>query len=271
MIEGLHLFCLLLYSLAALLLVLSLARGDRRLPRFATWVVALALTVHLGALAAYTARWEQLPLVGLGPVLSTLALLIGLGSLAAALLGPTRPLGLVLVPMVALLVGVAAWVGIEPVGEPMAFGGIWFVLHVVFAVIGYAGLTLAFAAGLMYLLQFRELKSKRFGAIFRFFPPLETLDSLGRRGLLLGFPFLSLALVLGWAWTVTFQRSLEPRNPQVIWGVITWAVFVGALLARLGGGRRAHRAALASVVGFLVVVVAYLLLRVQLSRGGVFL
>lgn len=271
MIEGLHLFCLVLYAVAALLLLISLASGDRRLPRLATGMVTLTLAVHLGALAAYTVRWDQLPLVGLGPVLSTLALLIGLGSLAVALLGPTQPLGLVLTPVVALLVGVATWVGIEPVGEPRAFRGIWFVLHVVFAVIGYAGLTVAFAAGLMYLLQFRELKSKRFGAIFHFFPPLDTLDRLGRRGLLVGFPFLSLALVLGWAWTVTFQRSLELRNPQVIWGVLTWAVFAGALLARLGGGRRAQRGALASVVGFLVVVVAYLLLRVQLSRGGLFL
>lgn len=271
MVVRLHLLSLALYALTAVLLGISLARSDRRPPRLVTVAVALALGAHLWALASYTAQWNELPLVGLGPAVSSLAFLIGLGSLGVALLGKAGPLGLVLIPVVALLLAMAAWVGIEPAGEPRAFRGVWFVLHVVFAFIGYVGLTVAFAAGLMYLLQFRELKNKRFGAIFRFFPPLETLDRMGRLGLLGGFVFLTLGLILGWAWTVTFQRSLVPGNPQVIWGVITWTVFVAALLLRTGSGRPSHRGAVASVVGFLVVVAAYLLLRIQLPAGGVFL
>ena len=81
-----------------------------------------------------------------------------------------------------LMLGVGMAVGVAPAGEAQAFQSIWLVLHVIFALVGYVGLTVAFAAGLMYLMQFRELKSKHFGAIFRFFPPLETLDRLGRLG-----------------------------------------------------------------------------------------
>ena len=118
-----------------------------------------------------------------------------------------------------------------------------------FAFVGYAGLTVAFAAGLMYLLQFRELKSKHFGAIFRFFPPLETLDRLGRRGLLVGFPFLTLAVLVGWAWTARFHGVVAPGSRSSSGcsspGWSSWR----AILARLGGGRRGHRGALASVIG----------------------
>jgi HemX protein len=145
------------------------------------------------------------------------------------------------------------------------------VLHVVFAFVGYVGLTVAFAAGLMYLLQFRELKSKHFGAIFRFFPPLETLDRLGRRGLFVGFPFHTLALVLGWAWTARFHGLAAPDGYKLVWVILSWVVFVVAILARLGGGRPSHRGAVASVVGFVVVVVLYLLLRAQLPDQGTFL
>jgi HemX protein len=178
----------------------------------------------------------------------------------------------VLVPVVSLLLGISLILGIAPDGQPQAFSGVWFSFHVLLAFIGYAGLTIAFGAGLLYLLQFRELKGKRLGRVFRFFPPLPALDSLGRRGLVIGFPALTIALLLGWAWTVRFQQTLATGNPQVIWGVLTWLTFACVLalrLARRPGVER--RAALASVLGFCFVVASYLVLRALMADGRVFL
>jgi HemX protein len=267
----LHWAAFFLYGIAAVLLVVSFVRGGRRLPRLASVLLGVGLWVQAVALGAFLQEFDELPLVGLGPSLATLAFLIGLGALIAATFGHAETVGLVLIPVVAVLVGVAGAVGIAPAGEPTAFRGVWFVLHVVFAFVGYVGLTVAFAAGLMYLLQFRELKSKRFGAIFRFFPPLDTLDRLGRRGLFLGFPFHTLALLLGWAWTVRFHGLAEPDGSKLAWVLLSWMVFVVAILVRLGGGRPSHRGALASVIGFVVVVLLYLVLRVQLPHEGTFL
>jgi HemX protein len=267
----LHFGALLLYGMATALLAISFARNDQRLPTLASVVLGVGLALHAWGLAAFWAEWGELPLVGLGPSLSSLAFLVGVGTLIASTLGHAGTVGLVLAPVISLLTGVAVAVGVVPAGEPMAFRGVWFVLHVVFAFVGYVGLTVAFAAGLMYLLQFRELKSKHFGAIFRFFPPLETLDHLGHRGLLIGFPFLTLAMLLGGAWTVRFTGVADPGNTTLVWVVLSWVVFLVALLVRLGGGRRSHRGAVASVVGFVVVVLIYLVLRVQTTHGGTFL
>lgn len=271
MIGTLHLVALVLYLAAAALLGVSLARNERRLTGIATSVAGVGVLAHLLGLVAYTSRWGELPLVGLGPSLSMLAFLIGLGSLGVATLGRTGPLGLVLVPVAAALVGVAAVVGVHPSQAVLAFQGPWFVLHVTLALVGYAGLTVAFACGLMYLLQFRELKNKHFGAIFRFFPPLDTLDRMGKWALIVGLPFLTLALAVGWAWTERFARPLGPGNPKVVWGVLSWVLILAALLARAGGGRRGVRAALASVVAFAIVVLAYLVLRVGEPQAGGFL
>lgn len=258
------------YLAAAGLLGASFVRGGRNLPVGATVSLALGFAAHVAGLVVYAMEWGEPPLVGLGPSLSTLALIIALGALSLATLRAVSPLGLVLVPLVVVLIGAALWSGVRPSGEHLAFRGLWFVLHVVFALVGYAALALAFAAGLMYLLQFRELKSKHFGAVFRFFPALDTLDRVGKRALLVGFPALSLALVLGWAWTARFQHSLDVRNPKVMWGVLSWGIFVAALLARRGAARPGHRAALASVLGFALIVASYLWIRVQ-TPGAAFL
>ena len=271
MTNGLHLAALLLYGSAAVLMGISFARNDRRLPAVASGSLAAGLLLHSWALFEFTALWNELPLVGLGPFLSSLAYLLGIGTLIASTLGHALTVGLVLIPVVVVMLGVGVAVGVSPAGEAQAFQSIWLVLHVLFALVGYVGLTVAFAAGLMYLLQFRELKSKHFGAIFRFFPPLETLDRLGRLGLMAGFPFMTLALLVAWAWTTRFQGVAAPGSPKLVWVIVSWFVFVGAFAARLGGGRRGHRGAVASVLGFLLVVIVYLVIRVQSSHGGAFL
>ena len=167
--------------------------------------------------------------------------------------------------------GAAVAIGIVPTGDAIQFQGIWFALHVLFAILGYVGLTVASGAGLMYLLQFRELKTKHFGAIFRFFPPLETLERLGRRGLIFGFPFLTLALVIGWAWMERFGMATRVDSSKLAWVWLSWFVFVIALIAGTGDGRCGKRGAWASVIGFAIVVLAYLFIRIQASHGGAFL
>lgn len=271
MTNALHLVALGLYALSAALLAVSLARSARSVPLAGTWVLAGAVAAHGAALAAFQVEHGELPLVGLGPSLSVLAFLIAVGSLGVATLARTGPLGLVLVPVAAALAAIAQVVGVHPAGEVPVFRGPWFVVHVVLAMAAYAGLAVAYAAGLMYLLQFRELKSKRFGVVFRFFPPLETLDRIGRAALLAGLPALTASLLVGWAWAERFGPPLHPGNPKVVWGVITWLVFAGALAVRASGGRRARRGAVASVAGFVVVVLSYLLLRVGEAPGAGFL
>ncbi|HEX6135360.1 MAG TPA: cytochrome c biogenesis protein CcsA [Longimicrobiales bacterium] len=271
MVTILFAIALVLYLGASGTLAVSFADGRGSAPRAPAALIGFGMAIHAAALIAYTARYAELPLVGLAPSLSTLAFLIT-AFLFVTSLTETRPVGIVLVPLISILLAVALIIGIAPSGEPIAFGGIWFSFHVLLAFIGYAALSVAFAAGLLYLLQFRELKDKRLGRIFQFLPSLPALDSLGRRALVVGFPALTIALGLGWAWTVRFRGTLAPTNPQVIWGVITWLTFAALFAVRLTGARNVQRrAALANVVGFLIVLVSYLALRLFAAGGQVFL
>jgi HemX protein len=263
---------LVLYLGASGALTASFADGRGVAPRTGTAMGTGAVVLHGAGLVLFTIRYSELPLVGLAPSLSTLAFLIAVFLLITTATNDSRPVGLVLVPIIAVLLAIALALGIAPSGQPLAFRGIWFSLHVLLAFVGYAGLAVAFAAGLLYLLQFRELKDKRLGRVFRFFPSLPSLDRLGRLGLSIGFPALTLALLLAWAWTVRFQRTFAVTDPQVIWGVLTWLTFAVVSLLRMS--RRPdteRRAAMASVAGFAFVVAAYMMLRVFITGGRVFL
>lgn len=271
MVTILFALALMLYVGASGTFAASFAGGRVTAPRTGAALIAGGLIVHAAALIAFTAEHAELPLVGLAPSLSTLAFLIMLFFFAASIGRESRPVGIVLVPLIAALLAIALIAGIRPSGQPLAFSGIWFSLHVLLAFIGYAGLTISFAAGLLYLLQFRELKGKRLGRVFRFFPSLPALDTLGRLGLAIGFPALTVALLLGWAWTVRFRNTFAVGNPEVIWGMLTWLTFAVLLIVRNGRASNvARRGAFATVFGFAFIVVSYVILRMFVA-GEVFL
>ena len=269
MVAALHVLALLLYGAAGAVLGASLAAARRDPPLTALFLLLGGLAAHAAGLAVFTARFGDLPLVGLGPSISSLAFLTAVSLVAAGALKEARPLGVVILPFVATLCLAALLLGITPTGEHLAFGGVWFLFHVVPSLIGYAALTLAFAAGLLYLLQFRALKGKRFGRMYRFFPPLETLDRVGRRALVTGFVALTLGLLAGTIWTTRFAGA-EGLTTKIAWGLLTWVVFALALLARRRGVVGDRRGAAVAVIGFIVVVVAYIVLRLAVPSGRLF-
>jgi ABC-type glycerol-3-phosphate transport system permease component len=58
----------------------------------------------------------------------------------------------------------------------------------------------------------------------------------------------------------------------VIWGVCTWVAFLGVIAARSAGrAGRERRAAAASVIAFVAVVILYVVLRLSLVAGQLFL
>ena len=129
---------LLLYILSSGVLALSFAGGRDTPPRSGNWLAAGAVATHGAALAAFTAAHGELPLVGLSPSLATLGFLIGIFLLVALAVSDARPVGLVLVPLITLLVGIALALGMRPTGAPLAFRGVWFAIHVLFREVGAA-------------------------------------------------------------------------------------------------------------------------------------
>jgi len=83
---------------------------------------------------------------------------------------------------------------------PPALQSWWLPVHASISVISYGFLALGFCSGIMYLLQERELKKKRFGYFFTRLPSLDSLDQLNSHCLATGFMLFTLGIITGSIW-----------------------------------------------------------------------
>lgn len=260
-----HVLALIGYILAFVLWLRLLIGQEGR--SWAPVLVGIGVSAHLLALVRFTVHWGELPLQGLGPSLSTLAFLIGLGLLATLALGEAGRVGILLVPLMVLLEGSALAVGLEPGTRALDFRGAWFALHVTLALAGIGAVAVSAAAGSLYLVQFRQIRQRHLGKLFHFMPPLTVLQRVVGVGITAAFTMLTVAVLLGWAWTYSFLGSLRFGDSKVMWAVFTWAVTAAAMVAvRRGDERTGARALLLS---FGLIVGSWLAAR-GLSAGGGF-
>lgn len=264
----LHLAALIFYALTGALVAVPLLRLPGGTARGAPPLVAAfaAVALHFAGLLAYARNTGVLPLSGVAPALSSLAFLVGLLAFLVLWLTRERAIALVAAPLIMVLLVAALSTGFGATGQEASPRGSWFVLHVGASLLGLALIAVAFAASALYLLQHRELKARRFGAVFQVFPPLEQLDRINYIALVLGFPTLTLGVVLG-AGYLGLEAGIALIGPAHLGvGLGAWAVLGAVAGLRLAGRLRGRRAALGSIAGFALIAASYTTL-VVLQHG----
>jgi HemX protein len=126
-------------------------------------------------------------------------------------------------------------------------------LHVAAAIGGVALFAIAFGVALMYLLQEREVKGKRFGALFSRLPSLEALDRLTQRLVRFGFVIFSVALITGSVVAKKAWGSFWDWDAQQILSLVIWALY-GAMVQLRHLGVHGRRYALLTLLGFALVI-----------------
>ncbi len=125
--------------------------------------------------------------------------------------------------------------------------------HILAAGLGVALFGIAFAAAAMYLLQEREVKGKRFGALFGRLPSLDALDRMVQRLVRAGFVVYTVALVAGTMTASAIWKSAWSWDPQQIASLVIWILYGGMVQLRHNGWH-GRRYALLTLVGFVLVL-----------------
>jgi ABC-type uncharacterized transport system permease subunit len=245
------------YAVGLLCALAALLRRDERLNRAALPAMALGMVFQFVSLTEAVLISGKFTLTSAENSQSLLALLLMAAVLFIYLVYQTAAPGLVVFPLVFLLTLLAA-VTQQPF-LALAAGAHkgWVFIHVALILIGYVALIVSFCASLLYLVQERSLKAKKLGGILSRLPALEITDELGFRSLVLGFPFMTVGLIIGTVLARSTYDRIDLLDPKIFLSYLMWAVYLVLLYTRWNAGFRGRRAAYFAMAAFLVAVVAW--------------
>ena len=125
----------------------------------------------------------------------------------------------------------------------------WFETHVITSFAAYALFTLAFAGAILYLLSGPRLMNSE---------KKKDFQDIANRSILWGFFFFSASMFAGAVWAYLAWGTYWLWEPKVIWSFIVWFYYAGAMHAYYVKEWRGKGLAIATVIGFFVVLFTYL-------------
>jgi cytochrome c-type biogenesis protein CcsB len=243
------------YVCATGLALAYLIQREELIHRLASLATAAAWALHTVGLIVLAVQTGRPPFGTLADSVSTAVWVVVLVQLWIERRYGVKVLGAFVLPVVLIL-------SLKVVARPPGFvqigptlGGAWIWVHITLATIGIAAFVLNFAGAVMYLLQEHQLKVKRPGAFYYRLPALETLDRLTYRTLALGFPFLTVGLILGALWAGAAWGSVFAFDPLAAFSFVAWGIYAATLAGRAAAGWHGRRAAYFAVLGFAALVV----------------
>lgn len=257
------------YGLGILLTLPTLVRRRPALPPASLAALGLGLLLHAGSLVSSAVPIHRLPVTDVRSALSFFSFLVTLAFFFVYLRYRIASLGIFMLPLVFLLTLISA---LQPGRsfESPAFRGGWLLIHIASTFLGYTGFFLTFVAAIMYLIQERELKSKKPKAFYYRLPSLEICDELYYRSLVFGLPFLSLGILTGFVWASRAWHGPWELDPKIVASLLTWLIYLILFSTRLSGSWRGRRAAYVAIFGFAAMMVTFLGVSIVSGQHGYF-
>ncbi|MCD8481214.1 MAG: cytochrome c biogenesis protein CcsA [Verrucomicrobia bacterium] len=113
---------------------------------------------------------------------------------------------------------------------PYFGGNPWIETHAALSIFSYGVFGLLAATACMYLLQYRSLRSKRYGMVARFLPSIVQLDHVNLRLLLVGTAFFTLSLGIGFFYWVNHPEAVSELKLATAGSV--WLAYSAVLFFR---------------------------------------
>ena len=121
--------------------------------------------------------------------------------------------------------------------------------HVFTAVIAYGAFTIGFIASVLLFIQ----SGNRFASL----PSADTLEKIGYQSVLIGFPMMTLVIVLGAIWADIAWGVFWSWDPKETASLVTWLIYAGYLHARVLKKWRGRKCAVLLIAGFAAVIFTF--------------
>jgi|SRR5205807_1923951 len=232
------------YAVALVLELVLLFRQRTALRYLATFCGAAGLLAHTLYLVA-----QRVPLASQAGTLLFLAWILATFYFYGSIHHRRLAWGLFVLPVVIGLIALTqvfdhAGVNVSssPQFFPIAPAEFWRLLHIGLFLLAAVGVSVAFLASVMYLVQAQRLKVKTLPGQGVRLLNLERLENMNRRGIIWAFPLLTIGLIVGLVQMTQEGVQLQGwADPRILSTTVLWIVFVIVLYLRYGirlGGRR---------------------------------
>jgi HemX protein len=118
----------------------------------------------------------------------------------------------------------------------------WPSVHAALILLSFGAFGLSCVSGVMYLVQEHDLKFHKLRAIVSKMPPIQRLDSVIARALLVGFVLLSAGLLVSLYHEFTQSPSVNILSDALLlWSIFVWGLYLTILILRVRveqGGRK---------------------------------
>ncbi len=129
-------------------------------------------------------------------------------------------------------------------------------IHVISALIGYAGITISAVYGVLYLILYNEIKLNKFGLIFNRLPSLEILERLSFIAAIIGFVFLTVTIIIGIIWLPQAFPNITLLDPKLIGTFIVWLLYGIGLINKFIGKWRGKKLIILAIIGFVLAILS---------------
>ena len=195
--------------LAAMVAYLGVFTEKTALERVATPLAWGVVLIHAAYLMLEAVAFGHVPVANTWESLTFIAFSVALVYLVLEWRQGERSTGVFVLAGALLLQTISSAFITHTQEVPEILRSSMFAVHVTAALLGYVGIAISAIYGIMYLLQYRQLKQQHVGVLFQRLPNLETLSRLNIGALGLGWIGLTLAIVAGMAWVSTLQVAGE--------------------------------------------------------------
>jgi cytochrome c-type biogenesis protein CcsB len=221
--------------------------------RFATLLAWFGVAFQAASILLRTVAGGRLPLSNMYEFSTTFVLLAGVVYLLFERWYGVRQLGAIVLPLVVAMCGYV-WLlpaDLREVNDliPALQNRPLMTVHVSLAILAYATFAVAFAAAVLFLIANRWHVS--------WLPSPDLLDDLGYRAVTIGFPAMSLVLILGSVWAYRAWGTYWQWDPKETAALFTWLIYGVYMHTRSLRGWRGSRSAVILLVAFGAVVFTY--------------
>lgn len=255
--EILWIIILLGYAVCVAQSIFALTTRRPIMRRTSLAALAVALGAHSAWILLRGLQTARFPLVGTQEMAAFLSWGLVVSTLIAYRWYHANALKAFIFPIVLVLAAIAA-ISPDAAGQTREFSNrlqsVLLPAHVGLLLLAYSSFFVAFGAGVMYIIQERELRHKRFGTIFYKLPSLDTCDEISARAMAIGFVLMTLGIVGGLWYSYSRYHVYWQGGPLEIFSVVTWLLYLVIIQSRINAGWGGRAAALASILSFIIVI-----------------